>query len=120
RILRRQRCRHQQRRQELAGYATVYRYVAARKSTAKTQWWVIFLLQIVNLRATLTQGIHQMADRALFHAWLAGQHNIVAAQAQRRRQRAHRRTRVAEKQLQLVDSLQYTSIARHFTTRTIG
>ncbi|MNP33665.1 hypothetical protein D3C76_1269190 [compost metagenome] len=72
RILRSQRCRHQQRRQELAGNAAIDSHFTAGKSTAKTQWRIVFLLQIINLRTALTQGIHQMTDRALFHAWLAG------------------------------------------------
>ena len=38
-------------------------------------------LQVVDLGAGLAQGIHQMADGALFHARLAGQGKFTAAQA---------------------------------------
>lgn len=47
-----------------------------------------------------------MANRPLFHARFAGQHNIIAAEAQRRRQRAHRGTGVTEEQLKRAVGLQ--------------
>ena len=101
RIPRCQRRSHQQSRQELAGDAAIHIDVTAIETTAQTQRRVIFLLQILNLRAALTKGIHQMANGTLFHAWLTGQHNIVAAQAQGRRQRSHRRPRITQKQFTL-------------------
>ena len=102
RILRCQRSGHQQCRQELAGDAAVHLNVAASKTTAKAQWWVILLLQILNLRTALTKGIHQMADRTLFHARLAGQNNVVAAQTQGGSQWTHGGSRVTQKQLQFL------------------
>ncbi|VAL70607.1 Uncharacterised protein [Enterobacter kobei] len=95
-----QRCGHQQRGQELAGNATVNLNIAASESPAQTQGRVIFLLKIINLRAALTQGIHQMADRTLFHSRLTGQHNIVTPQTQRCGQRTHRGTGVTQEKLQ--------------------
>ena len=95
-----QRCGHQQCRQELAGDATINLNITASETTAQTQWRVIFLLKIINLRAALTQGIDQVADRTLFHARLAGQHNIVAPKTQRSGQRTHRRTSVTQEKLQ--------------------
>ena len=95
-----QRCGHQQRGQELAGNAAVNLNVTACKTTAQTQGRVIFLLKIIDLRAALTQGIHQMADRTLFHSRLTGQHNIVTPQAQRSGQRTHRGTGVTQEKLQ--------------------
>ncbi|MNT35365.1 hypothetical protein D3C72_1713910 [compost metagenome] len=47
-----------------------------------------------------------MTDWALFHPWFAGQHHIIAAQAQRSRQRAHRGAGIAEEQLKRLISHQ--------------
>ena len=60
-----------------------------------------------------------MADRTLFHARLAGQHDVIAAQTQRRRQWTHRGTRVAQKQLELFTRTQRAAVAGHFTAGTI-
>ena len=119
-ILRRQRRGHQQRGQELTGDAAVNLDVPALKTAAQAQWWIIFLLKIVDLSAALTQGIHQMADRALFHPRFAGQHNIVAAKAQGRRQRTHRGSGVAEEQLQRRSSAQRAAVAGHFAAGAVG
>ncbi len=61
-----------------------------------------------------------MADRALFHSRLAGQHDIVAAKAQGCRQRAHRGTGVAEEQLQRRCGMQRAAVAGHFTAGTVS
>ena len=119
-ILRRQRRGHQQRGQELAGDAAVNLDVAALKTAAQAQRWIIFLLQTVDLSAALTQGIHQMADRTLFHPRFAGQHDIVAAKAQSRRQRTHRGTGVAKEQLQRRGRAQRAAVAGHFAAGAVG
>ena len=119
RILRCQRRGHQQCRQELAGDAAVNLDVTAVKTAAQTQWRIVFLLKILNLRAALTQSIHQVTNRTLFHARLAGQHNVVATQTQGCRQRAHRGTGVAQKQLKLFARAQRAAVAGHFAAGTI-
>ncbi len=53
-VLRRQRCGHQQRGQELAGNAAINLNVTAVKTALQSQRRVVFLLQILNLRTALT------------------------------------------------------------------
>ena len=119
-ILRRQWRSHQQRGEELAGYAAVHFNFAAGKAAAQAQRRIVFLLQIINLRAALAQRVDQMANRALFHARFASQHDIVAAQTQRGRQRTHGGPCVTEEQLQRTTSLQRPSVAGHFTAGAVS
>ncbi len=119
-VLRCQRCRHQQRGEELARDAAVYRHVTTGKATTQAQRRIVFLLQIINLCAALTQRVHQMANRTLFHARFTRQHDVVATQTQRRRQRAHCRTGISEEQFQRVSGLQCPGIAGDFAAGAIG
>ena len=80
-ILRRQRRGHQQRGQELAGDAAV-RPRRCRPENRRAGAAVDNVpAPDSRSSAALTQGIHQMADRTLFHPRFAGQHDIVAAKA---------------------------------------
>ena len=55
--------------------------------------------EIVDLAAELAQRVDQVADRALVHARHAREFKLAAEQGQRRGERAHRRSGIAQKQL---------------------
>ncbi|MNN42840.1 hypothetical protein D3C81_1570480 [compost metagenome] len=110
-----QRGRHQQCGQKLAGNAAIDGDIAAAETAAQAQWRIISLFQVINLCAALTQSIDQMTDRTLFHARFAGQHHIVAAQAQSGCQWTHRGTGIAEEQFKRLAGHQRAANTVHFT-----
>ena len=65
----------EQRRNELRGLGGIEgnRLVLVKRLARDTQRREAFFAQIVNLRAYLTQGVHQLTYRAMVHAFYAVQ-----------------------------------------------
>ena len=93
----RQRQRHQQRGQELAGHVAAHanRRVQPQRGLANAQRRITFHTGAGDRAAQLAQGVDQVADGALVHACDAGQFEIATQHRERRGQRAHGRAGVA-------------------------
>lgn len=91
---------HQQRGQELAGDIAAHLdgvgAQAAEVGLADLQGRKAFVLQIVDLAARLAQRVDQVADRAFVHPRHAGHLEVASQHRQRRSQRAHGRTGIAQ------------------------
>ena len=104
-VLGRERQGHQQRRQELARHiaAHAHRCVERQRRQARAMLDVqrrkTVVAEIVDLAAELAQCVDQVANRALVHARHAREFKLAAEQGQRRGERAHRRSGIAQKQL---------------------
>jgi len=92
--------RHQKRRQELAGDGAVDVDIATPEPLGiHHQRRIAIFLQVLDVGTRFAQGIHQVADGALFHARLAAQGVLAGAQAQGGAQGAHGSTGIAEEQV---------------------
>ncbi len=96
----RQRQRHQQGGQKLAGdvAANAYRIIKPQRRGADVKRWIAFNAGTGDAATELAQGIHQVADGALVHARHTTQFKVAAEYGKRRREGPHRGAGVAQKQ----------------------
>ncbi len=99
-VARRHGRRHQEGGQELAGDGAVDMHITAPQPLGiHHQRRIAVFLQVLDMGARFAQGIHQMADGALFHARFPAQGVFAGAQTQRGAQRSHGGAGVAEEQI---------------------
>ncbi len=113
--------RHQEGGEELAGDGAVDVHVAAPQPLGiDGQRREAVALEVLHMGTGLAQGIHQMADGALFHARLAGQHVFARSQAQGGAQGAHGGAGVAEKQGDRLSDREAATQPLHLAHRLVG
>ncbi len=112
---------HQEGGQELAGNGTIDMDIAAPQPLGiHNQRRKTIFFQVLDMSARLTQGINQMADRALFHARLATQGVLTGAQTQRGTERAHGSAGIAKEQIDRLFDGKTAAKALHSALGLVG